>query len=230
MANEGVEIKTSRIAGAGRGVFACRDFAAGEAVVRVERPLVAELEEERMLDTCAWCFQRGETDAQSRAQAAIMGLPAGFVETKACTGCQRVVYCSKACQSKAWKREHKHECKIIGYPGRPGLPYGVRGAIKLLGRLAAGPEAEKKQLRDLLSFRPAGDPAGLGAIFGEKRIEDFNTLAQAAWVYCGQPATVDGMDGKRAAQGFLYNVCPAPLPLPLPLYRASAWWCQCRNP
>lgn len=97
-----VEVRSSPIAGAGRGLFALKDFAPGDLVLSLERPYVAELDIDRLSDTCAWCFQRGATDANERSLSQNLGLPAGFIETKACTGCKRVRYCSKICQTKAW--------------------------------------------------------------------------------------------------------------------------------
>jgi hypothetical protein len=88
--SDNVEVTQSQIAGAGRGLFARKDFQPGDVVLAVDRPLVAELDVDRMADSCAWCFQRGETDPFSRAQAASMGLPNGFIEVKACSGCHRV--------------------------------------------------------------------------------------------------------------------------------------------
>lgn len=85
-----VEVKTSSIASAGRGLFALRDFAPGDIVLSLDRLYVAELDIDRLADTCAWCFQRGATNADERSLSQNLGLPAGFVETKACTGCRRV--------------------------------------------------------------------------------------------------------------------------------------------
>ncbi|XP_078326346.1 uncharacterized protein LOC111126427 [Crassostrea virginica] len=34
---------------------------------------------------------------------------------KKCTGCEKVLYCSKDCQTKDWTQRHKHECKGISH-------------------------------------------------------------------------------------------------------------------
>ncbi|KAL1297684.1 hypothetical protein AAFC00_006235 [Neodothiora populina] len=47
----------------------------------------------------------------------------------ACTGCNQVGYCSKKCQSQAWKREHKHSCKFL--KDYPPLPSAIRAAREL---------------------------------------------------------------------------------------------------
>ncbi|KAI1125050.1 hypothetical protein F5Y10DRAFT_15084 [Nemania abortiva] len=218
LGNENVEVKQSRIPGGGNGLFARKTFSPGDTVVAVDRPLVAEPEMDRMLDTCAWCFQRGATNPVERAMAASMGLPHGSTEIKGCTGCLRVGYCSKQCQSKAWKREHKYECKIIGVKGRPDLPPGVRGAIKILGRLKADTKSEMVHVHDILNLWPAGDPNGLNEIGtqDQKRLEDFQFLGHAAWHYCGEPS-IDGLDPRSISTGLLSNIMSNAFTLSSPL-------------
>ncbi|KAI1743919.1 SET domain-containing protein [Xylaria scruposa] len=214
--NEGVEVKQSP--GAGKGLFARKAFSPGDTVVAVDRPLVTELEIDRMLDTCAWCCQRGATNPIEKMSSAAMGLPTGTTEIKSCTGCQRVGYCSKACQSKAWKREHKYECKVIGVKDRPDLPPGVRGVIKILGRLKANPKSEIGHVEDILNIWPAGDPKGLDKILTQdkKRFEDFNFLGRAAWHYSGSP-TIDGLEPQFTSIGLLSNIMNNSFTLSCPL-------------
>ena len=105
MATSGqLEVRTSAIRGAGRGLFALVDFSAGDVVLSVPRPLVAELNDQHLADSCSWCLERAATDPMERAQAASMMLPSGIISVKACTGCRRVSYCSKQCHSKAVRR------------------------------------------------------------------------------------------------------------------------------
>ncbi|KAI0115891.1 hypothetical protein GGR51DRAFT_366991 [Nemania sp. FL0031] len=205
--NEHVEVKQSRVPGGGKGLFARKSFSPGDTVVAVDRPLVAELEVGRMLDTCAWCFQREATNPTERSIAASMGLPHGSTKIKSCSGCQRVGYCSKPCQSKAWKREHKHECKIIGAKDIPDLAPGVRGAIKILGRLKADSKSEITHVRNILSLWPAGDSNGLNEIGTQdkKRFDDFRLLGHAAWHYCGEPS-IEGLDPQSISTGLLSNI------------------------
>ncbi|KAI0018971.1 hypothetical protein F4780DRAFT_793779 [Xylariomycetidae sp. FL0641] len=203
-----VEVKPSGIRGAGRGLFARRDLQPGEVVVSLERPLVGELETERLLDTCGWCFQRGATDPLERQQAAAMGLPNGLLDIKGCTGCRRVGYCSKACQARAWKREHKYECKVLAPKDRPDLPRQVRGAVKLLGRLAANPDADSsREILDILNFQPAGDDHAVDRIraLDKQRYGDFELLGTAAWHYCDKPTLKIG-DAETVAKRLVANV------------------------
>lgn len=214
-----VEVRSSPITGAGRGLFALKDFAPGDLVLSLDRPYVAELDIDRLADTCAWCFQRGATSSEERSLSQNLGLPAGFIETKACTGCKRVRYCSKTCQSKAWKKEHKHECAVLKPDNRPDLPHGVRAVMKLLGRLKADPENKDEKLIDILQFQPAG--AG-GAALEEfkkqdaQRFEDFGMLSYGAWKYAGEPKIGD-MDSQAIAKGLFFNVMSNTVQLSSPL-------------
>ncbi|KAI1344151.1 hypothetical protein F5Y15DRAFT_104232 [Xylariaceae sp. FL0016] len=215
-----VEVKQSQMAGVGRGLFATKDFAPGDLVLCLERPLVAELELDRMQDTCAWCLQRGLSDPTERMQAASMGLPGGFIEVKCCTACRKVAYCSKACQAKAWKREHKYECKILKSKERPDLPVQVRAIIKLLGKLMADPEGKTDDVYDVLKFMPAGAPNGLDDFAKEnkQRFDDFNMLGHAAWHYCGAPKLpVVNVDSLPTAKALMFNVMSNTFKLTSPL-------------
>ncbi|SMR49413.1 unnamed protein product [Zymoseptoria tritici ST99CH_3D1] len=211
-----VEVKQSAIPGAGRGLFATKDFNPGDIVLSLDRPYVAELDIDRLCDTCAWCFQRGATAEEERKNSAALGLPAGFVQTKACTGCKKVRYCSKTCQSKAWKREHKYECKALSVEGRPDLPHGVRAVIKLLGKLKADPENKDARLIDILQFQPVTTGLEDFSKKAPKRFEDFGMLAYGAWKYAGEPKLGD-MDTETIAKGLFFNVMCNTLQLSSPL-------------
>ncbi|KAI0004783.1 hypothetical protein F4779DRAFT_621309 [Xylariaceae sp. FL0662B] len=203
-----VESKQSQIDGAGCGLFARQDFSPGDLVLSLSRPLLAELEIYHMLDTCGWCLQRAAVDPTERTQSAAMGLPSAFIEIKSCTGCRRVGYCSKTCQSRAWKREHKYECKVLAPQERPHLPLPIRATIKLLGRLkAASTDSEKQQILDILNFRPAGGGGDLLDVHRQdkQKYVDFHMLANAAWNYAGKPV-LDGSDSQAVAKGLLINV------------------------
>ncbi|ETS86443.1 hypothetical protein PFICI_00271 [Pestalotiopsis fici W106-1] len=205
-ANENVEVKSSGNSETGRGLFASKDFKPGDVVLSVDRPLVAELDMDRMSDSCAWCFQRGATDPMERQSSAAMGLPAGFIECKACSGCRRVSYCSKKCQSKAWKAEHKYECKVLAPSERPALPDAVRAVIKLLGRLKA--EGDKDgRTKELLSFFPFAGGQGLEefARRDKKLFDDLSMMGFAAWKYVGEP-NLPGVDSQNIAKAFTFNI------------------------
>ncbi|KAK4540805.1 hypothetical protein LTR36_008882 [Oleoguttula mirabilis] len=178
---DNVEIRPSTITGAGDGIFAKKTFAPGDIILSLARPLVTELDKGRLDDTCAWCCSRAATDPHERASSRKMGLPAGFTEVKACTGCNTIKYCSKACQSKAWKLEHKHECKVLAVPNRPPLPHGVRATLKLLRRL----QADDKAVKEVLRFAPKFDAVRKA---DPDTYDDYCTLAYGAWKYADEPS------------------------------------------
>ncbi|KAI0163565.1 hypothetical protein BJ166DRAFT_296559 [Pestalotiopsis sp. NC0098] len=214
---DNVEIKQSPIADFGRGLFATKDFRPGDVVLSVDRPLVAELDVDRMLDSCGWCLQRGATDPMERQYSAAMGLPSGFVECKACSGCRRVAYCSKKCQSKAWKAEHKYECKVLAPSERPALPDAVRAVIKLLGRLKA--EGDKDgRTKEILSFPPFAGGQGLEdfARRDKKLFDDLSMMGFAAWKYVGEPS-LPGADAQNISKAFLFNILSNKFALSSPL-------------
>lgn len=164
---------------------------------------------------------------EERAKAASLGLPTGIIDTKACTGCRKVRYCSKTCQTRAWKREHKYECKVLAFPGRPDLPHGVRAVIKLLGRLKADPEGKDELLLSILQFKPASDSKALDFIKRKdpQRFEDFNMLGYGAWKYAGEPEFSNpnspgvklSNSGEATAKTFFFNVISNLLQLSNPM-------------
>ncbi|KAI8940426.1 hypothetical protein NX059_004114 [Plenodomus lindquistii] len=113
----------------GYGLFAGRKFGAGEQVAAFKRPLVASLDNVRLLDTCANCFLWTEgASAGTR-----LYVPEDAKVSK-CAGCQRFRYCSKACQKEAWARGHKHECKVFKALGDKELPKAVLACMEILSR------------------------------------------------------------------------------------------------
>lgn len=216
-----VEVRESTIAGAGRGLFALQDFKPGDAVLRLDRPYVAELNLDRLHDTCAWCFLRSAKDSQKRTSVARKTLPTGVVETKACTGCNKVRYCSKQCQARAWKREHRYECNAIKPENRPDLPEAVRAVIKLLGRLKADPEGKDEALLEILKFRPYTDEDVIRRFMDREpeKMEEWQTMAYAAWKYAGEPVLGD-TNSLPIAKGFFFSVSP-----PIESYRDAANCC-----
>lgn len=201
-----VHISSSRLVGAGRGLFAKKDFQPGDVIYSTSRPYVAELDTRRMQDTCAWCFVR-QTDSQNEDSTTAVSQSANGMQVKPCGACQRVKYCSKTCQAKSWKREHKYECKAIEPKDRPDLPHGVRAVIKLLGRLKADPEGKDEQLLNILQFQPFADPEMLAAMknVNAQRFEDFEMLAYGGYKYAGEPK-IGQMDALTIAKAYFFNV------------------------
>jgi len=74
----------------GNGVFANRRFGSGEEIASFTRPLVASLETERLLDTCANCYLWTEGSSTGTR----LYVPEGAKVNK-CAACQIFRYCSK---------------------------------------------------------------------------------------------------------------------------------------
>jgi hypothetical protein len=66
-----------------KGLFATKDLPAGTEIFTIERPLIAALSKERLVDTCTNCYKPGSEVA------------GGIEALKACTGCKQVKYCGK---------------------------------------------------------------------------------------------------------------------------------------
>lgn len=103
-----VEVRPSAIAG--NGLFATKDIAAGSTLLLKTRPLIAELDLERLQDTCHNCFMWSQKTVRACAVHATEADRLGrypdcsgcqnegdVTAVKACTGCKRVKYCSKVC-------------------------------------------------------------------------------------------------------------------------------------
>lgn len=97
------EVRPSSIGG--RGLFATQHLEPGDVIIALDRPLITALDDSRIKDTCAWCFSWTELPVLSGA-----GINQALTVSW-CTGCKKVKYCGKNCQSRAWKAGHKQQCK-----------------------------------------------------------------------------------------------------------------------
>lgn len=74
----------------GNGVFANRNFGAGEQVATLTRPLVGSLDAQYLQNTCANCY----VWTAGSSTGVRLYVPEGMKMQK-CAGCQRFRYCSK---------------------------------------------------------------------------------------------------------------------------------------
>ena len=118
----------------GKGLFAYKDFPAGERVLRLQRPLITALDNRRLNDTCANCYEWA-ADVFMRELLDEFEPP----NVQLCTGCGTLKYCSKRCQTESWKREHKHVCKLLKKLIHKGvLPNAPRAVLRMLHLAANG--------------------------------------------------------------------------------------------
>ena len=162
----------------GNGLFAYKDFSEGETFFSVERPMVTALDNRRIKDTCANCFE-WTADIFFRHVIDEFQPPS----LKTCTGCKTLRYCSKRCQSQAWKREHKHVCKLLNKVQTKGtLPNAARAVLDMLG-IATRPNG--RHLREMKSH--------LNTITakGGERAETLLVLSTGIHEYSGTPLGIE---------------------------------------
>ena len=120
----------------GKGLFAPKDIGAGEGIFNIMRPLVTALDNRRLKDTCANCYEW--TAGVFIHELANEYEPSNL---QTCAGCKTLRYCSKRCQAESWKREHKKVCKLLGRLHQKGtLPNASRAILRML-QLATGPSS-----------------------------------------------------------------------------------------
>ncbi|KAB5530291.1 hypothetical protein GE09DRAFT_1292234 [Coniochaeta sp. 2T2.1] len=114
----------------GRGLVATATFPAGSAIAAFPRPLLCLPDGEHVRTACDWCLRPGAgSSGTDDGGGADLGEVRPRPKLNACTGCRCVVYCSKTCQSAAWKAVHKLEC-----PALRGVKDGVFGATRINGK------------------------------------------------------------------------------------------------
>ena len=105
-ASEPLQIQPSQISGF--GLFSVGHIKPGQEILR-KVPLVSCVDPTQTQVVCDYChiYQSGDISYRNER----------FLETKetkinlqVCGGCQRLKYCSKPCQAKAWQEYHKLEC------------------------------------------------------------------------------------------------------------------------
>lgn len=159
----GTEVKSSSLGG--RGLFATRSYSPGDALLCLKRPLIAVLDKPRIADTCSRCFAgTGITQV---------------TKVNWCTGCKKVKYCSKRCQSQAWKASHKWECKIFASQPEiiPNLVVAVMQMIQGMGSV--------QSVRDMESHRDDFEKAG------GKKWQSMQLMAHTALKFLGQQSKLE---------------------------------------
>jgi hypothetical protein len=91
----------------GNGLFAGREYKAGEEIVKMPRTLLGSLDTQYLHDTCANCY----TWTEGAGSGTRLYVPAGIKVSK-CAGCSRFWYCSKV-----WNLPSQLENRIQSIPG-----------------------------------------------------------------------------------------------------------------
>lgn len=88
---------------AGSGLFAGRDFQAGEAAFLTARPFVTALDTKRLSDTCANCFVW-----TAKSKIGDRGSGQEGANVRVCLGCHTLSYCSKVRKNVKLPETHFH--------------------------------------------------------------------------------------------------------------------------
>ncbi|OIW35588.1 SET domain-containing protein, partial [Coniochaeta ligniaria NRRL 30616] len=194
----------------GRGLVATATFPPGSAIAVFPNPLLCLPDGDHVRRVCDWCLVPGSLTT-SPSSASPSSTSAAQVERKLslCTRCRYVSYCSRKCQSAAWKAVHKLECPALCRikDGKWFVPTPVRAAMQLLLRLRQNDRAVRDAIGDvpgegekegvLLSnvegFREYGD----GTVW-----KDLGAQAAAALRFSGMEG-----EGEAAAEGVKRVLC-----------------------
>lgn len=182
------EIRSSSTSG--RGLFVTQAVSSGEPLLALDRPLITALDAARIPDTCAWCFAWTELPVLSGA-----GVNKATT-VNWCTGCKKVKYCSRACQSRAWKAVHKRECKIFAAQEEI-VPSVVVAVMQMMDGIAQGRE-EYRALLGMENHRDEFESAG------GKRLEAMRLMAHTALKMTGER---DGEKKVESMQPILMAMC-----------------------
>ncbi|KAI9846483.1 MAG: hypothetical protein M1837_003903 [Sclerophora amabilis] len=160
------------------GLLAATDLAAGTSVLSVRQPLLTVVDTAHLQETCSNCFTwRPRSPFATVHDNGSESRPA----LKACLGCKAVRYCGKACQSLAWKRIHRYECKLFEGLQPRVLPTSVRAVLQILlrkdkGQLSAEQWSAILKLQShIREFRQEGG----------RKLEGIGLMSKGAHAYSG---------------------------------------------
>lgn len=111
----------------GRCLVATRCFRLGEVVLRTSA-FATDILSHQAPSRCAGCYQKAD-------------------KLFKCGGCSKRLYCSLACQKRAWRDGHKHECNILPDMEQT-VPNAVATEAALVSRVARKHTAAKKVFGD----------------------------------------------------------------------------------
>ncbi|EDQ87033.1 uncharacterized protein MONBRDRAFT_27776 [Monosiga brevicollis MX1] len=146
------------VPGRGRAVRATKALARGQTVL-LNPPLAFVLRhEERVARRCEDCFVSEKPEHRLAN----------------CSLCHTAAYCSKPCQTRNWKRAHKHVCKLLQtLPENPQPPHIIDAAAMTVATLVA--LERRAKLEDKESEQASPDP---GSAVRQPRCADFWAMAQ----------------------------------------------------
>lgn len=113
----------------GQGLFAKRDLSTRDTIYTVREPSVIAISTAELDDFCYNCYAGSKPVTQD---SYFIGQHRD-AHLQICTGCQVARFCGKPCQTHAWKKFHKYECKIFARLRSKGtLSESARALIRFI--------------------------------------------------------------------------------------------------
>lgn len=112
----------------GQGLFAKRALSTRDTIYTLnESPLIA-ISTSELESFCYNCYAGSNPVANSYSIGQYRD-----ARLQICTGCRVAQFCGKPCQTQAWKKFHKHECKIFAALRSKGiLPESARAILRFI--------------------------------------------------------------------------------------------------
>lgn len=112
----------------GRGLFASKAVTAGGTLYTAGELAIAAINTAELPHFCYRCCAGSQPSTEQWYNIGQYR----DAELKVCTGCQVARFCGERCQKQAWKKYHKHECKIFAKLRPKVLPEQVRAVMTFL--------------------------------------------------------------------------------------------------
>ena len=122
------DIKVGDAASKGRGLFAGKDVTPQHTLYTANELVIAAINTAELPNFCYRCYAGSRPSTEQWYNIGQYR----DAELKVCTGCQVARFCGERCQKQAWKRYHKHECKIFAKLRPKVLPEQVRAVLAFL--------------------------------------------------------------------------------------------------
>lgn len=122
-------VRVANVKGKGQGVFAEHPLPAGQVIYSIGEPALVAISSVELSSCCYNCYAgclRDTGHGYSIGQYRDAHL-------QVCTGCHTARFCGRSCQSQAWKKFHRYECKIFATLRPRGvLPEAVRAILRFI--------------------------------------------------------------------------------------------------
>lgn len=121
-------IRVGNAASKGQGLFACRDIPTRATLYTTNELTIAAINTTELSNFCYSCYAGSQPSTEQWYNFGQYR----DAELKVCSGCQVARFCGERCQKQAWKKNHKHECKIFKKLRPKVLPEQVRAILTFL--------------------------------------------------------------------------------------------------